>query len=67
MLNNYAVIYGIPNGEDYSEFFRDLKMAYWKAENMYRHLTPREKENRYLRISIIDDDFNEIEIIKEFL
>lgn len=67
MLNNFAVVYGIPNGDDYSEFFKDLKHAYMKADNIYRHLTPREKKERYLRISIIDEDFNELETIKEYL
>lgn len=67
MLNNIAVVYGIQNGDDYSEFFKALKNAYMKADNIYKHLTPREKKERYLRISIIDEDFNELETIKEYL
>ena len=67
MLNNYALIYGIKNGDDFSDFFRDLPLCYWKAGHILKHLTPREKETMYLRISLVDDDFNEIEIIKEFL
>lgn len=67
MLNNIAVVYGVSHGDDYTEFYKDLKYAYMKADNIYRHLTPREKKERYLRISIVDDDFNELETIKEYI